>query len=165
MDEKDKKDQHPSSVRGVRSPTGYLLAKERVAKMDHKDGNPWEVEVMNFVEDPGGGNDVANAQSSPRLYEQRSRAIITVPFLGKMKDDDLLGLEPHARIYPTGFHQPKGEFKDKLLSCIDLVYCDGVDKAKPYNKWRGTLHRTVEANTKRFISEICAGYYAKLNTN
>ena len=93
---------------------------------------------LDVAEDPGGGNDVVNAQSVPRVYEQKSRALLTAPFLGKLKDDDLQGLEPHARIYPTGFHQPKGEFKDTLLSSIDLVYCGGADKAKPYNKWRGT---------------------------
>ena len=91
--------------------------------------------------------------------------MLTVPHMGKMKDDDLLGLEPHDRIYPASFYHPKGEFKGTLLCCIDLVYCDGADKTKPYNEWRGTLHSTVEANTKRFISEICAGYYVKLNTN
>ena len=165
IDENDKKNQHPPGVWGIRSPTGYLLAKERVAEMDHKNEEPWEAEVWNVVEDPGGGIDVVNAQPVPRLYEQKSRALLTVPFMGKLTDDDMQGLEPHARIYPTSFHQPKGEFKGTLLSCIGLLYCDDADKAKPYNKWRGTLHRDEKTNTKRFISEICAGYSVKLNTN
>ena len=85
--------------------------------------------------------------------------------MGKMKDGELIGIEPHDRIYLATCYQPKGEFKGTLLCCLDLVYCDGADKEKPHNEWRGTLHSTVEANTKRFISEICAGYYIKLNTN
>ena len=68
VDEKDKRNQHKSGVWDTKSPTGYVLTKEHVAKMDHKDGNAWEVEVWNVVEDPGGGNDVVNAQSFPRLY-------------------------------------------------------------------------------------------------
>ena len=80
IDENYKKNQHPPGVWGTRSSTGLLLAKERVAKIDHEDGKPWEVEVMSFVEDPGGGNDVVNAQSVPRLDEQKSRALITVSF-------------------------------------------------------------------------------------
>ena len=160
-----KKEQHKSGVWGVLSPTGYPVAKERVAAMDHTDGKPWEVEVWNMLEDPGGGNEEVNFQSVARFYEQKTRAIMTVPHMGKMKDDELIGIEPHDRMFPTGFYQPKGDFKGTILSCIDLVYCDGADKATPYSEWRGTLHTTVEANTKRFISEICAGYYAKLNTN
>ena len=74
-------------------------------------------------------------------------------------------IEPHARIYPTGFSQPPGGFKGTLMSCVDLVYCDAADMTKQYNEWRGRLHHNEETNTKRFISEICAGYYAKLNTN
>ena len=154
-----------SGVWGVFSPTGYPVAKERVAAMDHTDGKPWEVEVWNMLEDPGGGNEEVNFQSVARYYEQKTRAIMTVPHMGKMKDDELIGIEPHDRMFPTGFYQPKGDFKGTILSCLDLVYCDGADKATPYSEWRGTLHTTVEANTKRFISEICAGYYAKLNTN
>ena len=82
VDEKDKINQHKSGVWGTKSPTGYVLTSERVAKMGHKDGKPWEVEVWNMIENPGGGNDVANALSFPRLYEHKSRAILTVPFLG-----------------------------------------------------------------------------------
>ena len=160
-----KKDQHKSGVWVVCSPTGYPVAKERVAAMDHTDGKLWEVEVWNMLEDPEGGNEEVNFQPIARFYEQKTRAIMTVPYMGKVKNDDLIGIEPHDRMSPIGFYQPKGEFKGTILSCIDLVYCDGADKATPYNEWRGTLHRTVEANTKRFISEICAGYYAKLNTN
>ena len=55
VDEKDKSNQHKSGVWGTKSPTGYVLTKERVAKMDHKDGKAWEVEVWNVVEDPAGG--------------------------------------------------------------------------------------------------------------
>ena len=43
INENDEKNQHSSGVWGTRSPTGLLLAKERVAKMDHKDEKPWEV--------------------------------------------------------------------------------------------------------------------------
>ena len=111
--------------------------------MDHTDGKEWEVEVWNTLEDPGGGNDVVTCQSFARYYEQKSRAMLTVPYMGKMKDDELIGIEPHDRIYPKSFYQSKGEFKGTLLSCLDLVYCDGADKTKPYNKWRGTLHSTV----------------------
>ena len=40
------------------------------------------------------------------------------------------------------------------------------DLATPYNEWRGSQASNQPAsNTKRFISEICAGYYAKLNTD
>ena len=35
----------------------------------------------------------------------------------------------------------------------------------PYNEWRGSQSDQPASNTKRFISEICAGYYVKLNTN
>ena len=142
-----------------------MLTKERVVKMDRKDGKAWEVEVWNAAEDPGGDNDVANAKPFPRLYEHKSRALLRVPFLGKLKDGDLQGLEPHKRIYLTGFSQPKGEFKGTHLSCVGILYCDGADKTKPYNEWRGRLHHNEETNTKRFISEICAGYFVKLNTN
>ena len=133
-----KKDQHPSGVWGVYSPTGYPVAKERVAAMDHTDGKPWEVEVWSMLEDPEGGNEEVNFQSVARFYEQKTRAIMTVPHMGKMKDDDLTGIEPHDRMFPTGFYQPMGDFKGMILSCIDLVYCDGADKATPYDEWRGT---------------------------
>ena len=123
------------------------------------------MKIWGFPGDPEGGDDVANFLSTLRFYEQKTRAIMTAPCMGKMKDDDLIGIEPHDRIYPTGFYQPKVDFKGTLLSCLGFVYCDDADKAKPYNEWRGTLHTTVENNTKRCISEICAGYYAKLNTN
>ena len=83
-----KKDKHKSGVWGVFLPTGYPVAKERVAAMDHTDGEPWEVEVWNMLEEPGGGNDVANCQSVARYYEQKTRAIMAVPYMGKMKDDD-----------------------------------------------------------------------------
>lgn len=71
--------------------------------------------------------------SPQELYEHKPRSLLTVPFLGKLKDGDLQGLEPHECIHPTGFSQPKGEFKGTLLSCVDLVYCDNADKTKPYN--------------------------------
>ena len=80
----EKKDAHPPGVWGDRSCTGYKLAVERVAKMDHTDGKGWEVEVWNIIEDPGGGNDLVNFQSVPRYYEQKTRAMITVPYMGKM---------------------------------------------------------------------------------
>ena len=73
-----KKDQHKSGVWGVYSPTGYPVAKERVAAMDHTDGKPWEVEGWNMLEDPGGGNEEVNFQSVARFYEQKTRAIMTV---------------------------------------------------------------------------------------
>ena len=133
--------------------------------MDHTNGKPWEVEVWNMLEDPGGGNEEVNFQSVPRYYEQKNRAIMTVPHMGMFKDDELIGIEPHDRMFPTGFYQPKSDFKGTIMSCVDLVYCDGADMATPYSEWRGTLHTTVDRNTKRYISEICAGYYVKLNTN
>ena len=52
--------------------------------MDHKDGEKWEVGVWNMIEDPGGGNDVATFQSAARFYEQKPRAMLTVPHMGKM---------------------------------------------------------------------------------
>ena len=162
---REKKQEHKSGVWDVFSPTGFPLTKERTAKMDHKDGKPWEVEVWNMLEDPGGGNDEVNFQSVPRFYEQKNRALMTVAHMGMFKDDELIGIEPHDRMFPTGFYQPKSDFKGTIMSCVDLVYCDGADLATPYNEWRGTLHSTVARNTKRYISEICAGYYVKLNTN
>ena len=72
-------------------------------------------------------------------------------------------------MFPTAFYQNKSEFKGMfkgtILSCVDLVYCDGPDLTTPYNEWRGSQNRKPASNTKRFISEICAGYYVKLNTN
>ena len=56
-------------------------------------------------------------------------------------------------------------FKGTILSCVDLIYCDGPDLPTPYNEWRGSQSGEAASNTKRFISEICAGYYVKLNTN
>ena len=151
---------------GVLLPTGYPAARERTAAMDHTDRKPWKVEVWNMLEDPGGGNDIVNFQSVARYYEQKNRAVMTVPHMGMMKDDELIGIEPHDRMFPAGFYQPKSDdFKGTILSCLDLVYCDGADFATPYSEWRGTLHTNAAANTKRFISEICVGYYVKLNTN
>ena len=91
--------------------------------------------------------------------------LIIILFLGKLKDENLQNLEPHARIYPTGFSQPTNEFKGTLLSCLDLAYCDATDETKPYSEWRGRLDGNEETNTLRFISKIGAGYYVKLNTN
>ena len=161
----EKKQEHKSGVWDVFSPTGFPLPKERTAKMDHKDGKPWEVEVWNMLEDPQPPNDEVNFQSVARFYEQKNRALMTVVHMGMFKDDELIGIEPHDRMFPTGFYQPKSEFKGTILSCVDLVYCDGPDLTTPYNEWRGSHHTTAASNTKRFISEICAGYYVKLNTN
>ena len=161
---KEKK-QHASGVWVHKPPTGIKLTVRHYAKMDHSNGKAWEIVVWNPIENPGGGNAVVNSLSFPRLYEELSRSLITIPFLGKLKDENLQNLEPHARIYPTGFSQPTNEFKGTLLSCLDLVYCDSADKTKPYNEWRGQLDDNEETNTLRFISEICAGYYVKLNTN
>ena len=137
MDGNDQSNQHASGVWVDKSPTGFELTSERCAKLDHSNGKPWEIVVWNFIENPGGGNAVVNSLSFPRFYEHRPRSILTLPFLGKLKDGDLQNLEPHARIYPTGFSQPPGEFKGTLLSCVDLVYCDAADKTKPYSEWRG----------------------------
>ena len=126
-----KKETHKSGVWGVLSPTGYPIEKERVAAMDHTDGKPWEVEVWNMLEDPGGGNEEVNFQSVARYYEQKNRALMTVPHMGMFKDDELIGIEPHDRMFPTGFYQPKSDFNGTILSCIDLVYCDGADLATP----------------------------------
>ena len=57
---KDAKEHHESGVWKERSPTGYKLAPERVAEMDHTNGKAWEVEVWNMIMDPGGGNGVVN---------------------------------------------------------------------------------------------------------
>ena len=106
------------------------------------------------------------ASLPPRFYEELSSSLITIPFLGKLKDENLQNLSPLTRIYSTSFSQPTNEFKGTLLSCLDLVYyCDAADKTKPYNEWRGRLDGNEETNTLRFISEICAGFYVKLNTN
>ena len=115
---------------------------QRCKKMDHNDGREWEVEVWNPIEHPAGGNAVVNAQSVSRFYEHKSRSLITVPFLGKLKGDKLENVEHHDRIYPIEFGQPQGEFKVTLLSCVDLVYCDEADKTKPYSEWRGKLVAT-----------------------
>ena len=161
----ERKQEHQSGVWDVFSPTGFPLPKERTAKMDHKDGKPWQVEVWNMLEDPQPPNDEVNFQSVPRYYEQRNRALMTVVHMGMFKDNELLGIEPHDQMFPTAFYQNKSEFKGTIMSCVDLVYCDGPDLTTPYNEWRGSLHRTPARNTKRYISEICAGYYVKLNTN
>ena len=160
-----KKQEHKSGVWGAFSPTGFPVERERTAKMDHKDGKPWEVEVWNPLEDPQPPNDEVNFTSVGRFYEQKNRALMTVVHMGMFKDNELIGIEPHDRLYPTGFYQRKGEFKGTILSCVDLVYCDGPDLTTPYNEWRGSQNRKPASNTKRFISEICAGYYVKLNTN
>ena len=89
VNENDQSNQNESGVWGCKSSTGFMLTSERCAKMDHKNGKPWEVEVWNMLEDPGGGNDVVTFQSVARLYEHKSRALLTVPFLGKLKDDDV----------------------------------------------------------------------------
>ena len=165
----ERKQEHQSGVWDLYSPTGFPLPKERTAKMDHKDGKPWQVEVWNMLEDPQPPNDEVNFQSVPRYYEQRNRALMTVVHMGMFKDNELLGIEPHDQMFPTAFYQNKSEFKGMfkgtIMSCVDLVYCDGPDLTTPYNEWRGSLHRTPARNTKRYISEICAGYYVKLNTN
>ena len=161
----EKKLEHKSRVWDVFSPTGFPLPKERVAKMDHKDGKPWEVEVWNMLVDPKPPNDEVNFQSVGRFYEHHNRALMTVVHMGTYKDDALIGIEPHDRLYPTGFYQRKGEFKGTILSCVDLIYCDGPDLSTPYNEWRGSQSDQPASNNKRFISEICAGYYVKLNTN
>jgi len=161
----EKKLEHKSRVWDVFSPTGFPLGKERVAKMDHKDGKPWEVEVWNMLVDPQPPNDEVNFQSVGRFYEHHNRALMTVVHMGTYKDDALIGIEPHDRLYPTGFYQRKGEFKGTILSCVDLIYCDGPDLSTPYNEWRGSQSDQLASNTKRFISEICAGYYVKLNTD
>ena len=118
-----------------------------------------------MLEDPQPPNDEVNFQSVPRYYEQKNRALMTVVHMGMFKDNELIGIEPHDQMFPTGFYQPKSEFKGTIMSCVDLVYCDGPDLTTPYNEWRGSLHSTAARNTKRYISEICAGYYVKLNTN
>ena len=135
MDEKNQSNQHASGVWVDKSPTGFQLTSERCAKMDHSNGK--EIVVRNFIENPGGGNAVVNSLSFPRFYEHCPRSLLTLPFLGKLKVDDLQNIEPRARIYPTVFNQPPGEFKGTLLSCVDLVYCDAADKTKPYSEWRG----------------------------
>ena len=103
----EKKLEHKSRVWDVFSPTGFPLAKERVAKMDHKDGKPWEVEVWNMLVDPQPPNDEVNFQSVPRFYEQRNRALMTVVHMGMFKDNELLGIEPHDQMFPTAFYQHK----------------------------------------------------------
>ena len=103
----EKKHEHKSRVWDVFSPTGFPLPKERVAKMDHKDGKPWEVEVWNMLEDPQPPNDEVNFQSVGRFYEQQNRALMTVVHMGMFKDNELIGIEPHDRMFPTGFYQRK----------------------------------------------------------
>ena len=104
MNKNDQSNQHESGVWGRKLPTGFVLTSERCAKMDHKNGKPWEVEVWNMIGNPKGGNDVVNALPFPRFYEHKPRSLLMVLlFLGKLKEGDLQGLEPHERIYPTGF--------------------------------------------------------------
>ena len=87
----------------------YCFEKNRsfIAKVDLPsvsiDGKRWEVEVWNMLEDPAGGNEEVNFQSVPRYYEQKNRALMTVPHVSMFKDDDLIGIEPHDRMFPTGF--------------------------------------------------------------
>ena len=166
----ERQQEHESRVWDLYSPTGFPLPKERTAKMDHKDGKQWEVEVWNPLEDPQPPNDEVNFTSVGRFYEQKNRALMTVVHMGMFKDNELLGgTEPHDQMFPTAFYQNKSEFKGMfkgtILSCVDLVYCDGPDSTTPYNEWRGSQNRKAASNTKRFISEICVGYYVKLNTN
>ena len=128
----ERQQEHESRVWDLYSPTGFPVERDRTALMDHTDGLEWEVEVWSMIEDPGGGNEEVNFQSVARFYEQKTRAIMTVPYMGKMKDDDLIGIEPHDRMFPTGFYQPKSDFKGTIMSCVDFVYCDGPDLATPY---------------------------------
>ena len=72
----DKKQEHKSGVWGRFSPTGFPVARERTAKMDHTNGKPWELEVWNMLEDPLGGNEEVNFQSVPRYYELKNRAMM-----------------------------------------------------------------------------------------
>jgi hypothetical protein len=162
----EKKHEHKSGVWVLTTPTGFPVDRARTALMDHTEGKEWEVVVWNHLVEPTPPNDEIDHTYVPRCYEQRNRALMTVVHLGKMKDDDLLDIvEPHDRLCITGFHSPKNEFKGTLLSCVDLVYCPSSHLATPYCEWRGTLNTSPERNTKRFISEICAGYYVKLNSN
>ena len=103
----EKKLEHESRVWDVFSPTGFPLPKERVAKMDHKDGKPWEVEVWNMLVDPKPPNDEVNFHSVPRFYEHHNRALMTVVHMGMFKDNELLGIEPHDQMFPTAFYQRK----------------------------------------------------------
>ena len=80
----DKKQEHRSGVWGRFSPTGFPVARERTAEMDHTNGKPWEVEVWNPLEDPLGGNEEVNFQSVPRYYEQKNRAMMTVAHMVTM---------------------------------------------------------------------------------
>ena len=113
MDEKDQSNQHASGVWVGKSPTGFQLTSKRCAKMNHSNGKPWEVFVWNFIEHPQQPDDVVNSLSVPRFYEHRPRSVLTLPFLGKLKDGDLQNLEPHVRIYPTGFSRASS----KARSC------------------------------------------------
>ena len=76
--------------------------------------------------------------------------MMTVAHMGMFMHDELKGTEPHARMFPTGFYQSRSDFKGTIMSCVDLVYCDGADLAAPYSEWRGTLHTTVRAALERF---------------
>jgi hypothetical protein len=67
--------------------------------MDHTDGKEWEVEVWNHLVNPKPPNDEIDHQCVARYYEQRNRGLMTVVHMGKMKDDDLTGIEPHDRMF------------------------------------------------------------------